>query len=471
MHKVILYAQHKVYKVGNYYTYMDNSTILLIQKMNEHWQTNKVQGIDNTIKREKYYSALEYLEKKQILSIIGLRRTGKTTLLKQLISYLIENGINAKSIFYFSFDEITARKPEVIEEIIDFYANNIIKNDLRGEKVYIFFDEIQYIENWQAILKRYYDLNYNIKFIISGSATLNIAKKSKESLVGRLYEIKLTPLSFNEFLLFRGVNISNPSFEFDNMEKFYSENLWQKGKILSLLNEYLIRGGFPEVVNENTKITHEYIFNSTIEKIIYTDLPLNFPIKNPELLLKILQIIANESSRLFEVQKISNALNVSRNTIVLYLFYLEKAFLISFSYNYSKSMVKMQRTLKKAYINDCGILNTILRYDENVINYPEILGKIIETIAFIHCQSYKTFFYRDKQKREVDLIIEKETLIPIEIKYQTNIYSEDFKNIIYFMEKNNLKKGIIVTKDLLTLKKEKNKEIILIPLWIFLLAI
>lgn len=289
-------------------------------------------------------------------------------------------------------------------------------------------------------------------------------------MAGRLYEIKLTPLTFKEFLTFRGIKTEDFSLAFENLKNFYKSNTWRKEKMLALLNEYLIKGGFPEVVNEPPKKTQEYIFNSVIEKIVLTDLPLNFPIRNQELLLRILQIIAKESSQLFEIQKISNALNVSRNTVSNYLFYLEKAFLISFSYNYSKSMIKMQRNLRKAYINDCGILNPRLRYDEKILSHPEILGKIIETIVLNHCQNYKTFFWRDKQKREIDLLIEEEELIPIEIKYQNDIHADDLKNIIYFMKKNKLKKGVVATKDLLTLKKENDIEIILIPLWVFLLG-
>ena len=127
-----------------------------------------------------------------------MRRTGKSVLLLQFIRSFLSK-ISPKRILYFSFDEILGRDPDIIENIIEIYENEILKDELKN--VYIFFDEINHLENWQVILKRFYDLKRKIKFFVSGSSSIYL-KKTEESLAGRIYEFNLPPLSFKEYLYF-----------------------------------------------------------------------------------------------------------------------------------------------------------------------------------------------------------------------------------------------------------------------------
>ncbi len=168
-------------------------------------------------KRQLFYDLEKNLNKRQILSITGLRRIGKITLIFQLIQKLIEDKIETKNIFYFSFDEYT----ENLDELIEFYKQ--IKNkDLRDENIYIFLDEIQKLNNWENQIKKYYDLYPKIKFIISGSESLFISTKTKERLAGRLFEYILKPLFFKEFLMIKEESTNQTT-----------------SKINLLLNEYL----------------------------------------------------------------------------------------------------------------------------------------------------------------------------------------------------------------------------------------
>jgi len=171
-----------------------------IKIQNPHWDSDADYFFDEKkYKRKLYFELLKYLDEKQILSIIGLRRVGKTVLLKQLSKYLIkEKNVAPKNIFFLSFDEAIAISHNNLNNYLTIYLDTARTNI--NKTAYIFIDEIQYIDKWQHILKRYYDTRPNIKFIISGSSSIFLRKKTTESLAGRIYEFKLNTLDFNEYL-------------------------------------------------------------------------------------------------------------------------------------------------------------------------------------------------------------------------------------------------------------------------------
>lgn len=438
---------------------MDDITLRALYNFNEQWKDKKVpERFKGTIKRDSFYKIKDYLKERQILSITGLRRTGKTTIIYQLIDSLLENGVDPKNILYFSFDEITTKNPEIIDEIIRYYHATIVQKDLQDkERKFIFFDEIQKVEDWQAIIKRYYDLKYNLKFIVSGSESLSIRKKTKESLAGRTYEFLINPLSFLEYLKFRGINVENKTYE-----KIYEELIIKQDKIKNLYEKYLLNGGFPETIELDIEKTQEYIKNVVLDKIIYSDIPALFKLTNPEILAKIMEIASNNTSGLFELKNIIESLNVSRNTASSYLSYLENSFLIKLSYNYTKSKVKQLRTSRKIYVTDTGIINSILKRRE--LKTEEDYGKIVETQVFNEVSDkYETFFWRDKKQNEIDIIIKNKKIAPIEVKYRNEIREKDTKTLNIFMKDKEINEGILITKNLF----KTSKNIKYIPSWLF----
>ncbi|MEM5812060.1 MAG: AAA family ATPase, partial [Candidatus Aenigmatarchaeota archaeon] len=141
-----------------------------------------------------------------------------------------------------------------------------MRKDLKDvDKVYVFFDEVHKCKDWENKIKVYYDLNPNIKFFLSGSASLIVSKKAKESLAGRIYEFILKPLTFKEFLEMKNVKVS---FE---EAKLFNE------KILLYFVDFVRKAGFPEIINEdNDEKIKTYIKQSVIERIIYKDIPKEF---------------------------------------------------------------------------------------------------------------------------------------------------------------------------------------------------
>jgi predicted AAA+ superfamily ATPase len=433
----------------------------LIREYNPWWEEKKVAVPE--YKRHIFERIKKYMKTKQIIAIVGLRRVGKTVLLKQIIKEIK----NKKNVFYFLFDELVAQTPDVLEDIIEYYLKTVAA---RGKK-YIFLDEIQKVPYWQEILKRFYDSRDDIKFIISGSSSLKI-KKSKESLAGRIFDFFMPVLTFREFLELKGFKTEKVEINPEKLATAYENKLHKKEFYEKMFLEYMFKGAFPEIVNEeDEEIIKNYIRSSVIERIILEDIPAVFEARRQDVLAYLLEYLGKETANLLDINSLAKSLNVNYETAKSYVFYLKNSFVIDLVYNYSKSIVKQLRKNKKAHIAHPSISIALMGYSKDVLNIEEIASRYAETIVFQHAKllSERVFFWRTPQKQEVDVIIELDTLLPIEVKFKTAV--SDIKGIINFMEKYKLKNGIIVTRDVFEKRKINGKNILLIPIWLFLLTV
>lgn len=411
-----------------------------ISDLNPWWKTGEVKKEFSELeKRDIYEEVVKYLKDKQIIAITGLRRTGKTVLMHHLINHLLKE-FPKESIFYYSFDLFDDK----IENIINNYEETL---NLNSKKAFIFIDEIQKHENWENELKVLYDNFPNFKFFISGSSSLFIQKKTKESLAGRVFTFNLKPLTLKEYLRLKKASI------------YMNRLVLYEKEIKSHIKHYMRTGGFPELLHENDEDKIEkYIKELVIDKIVYMDIPKSFKIDEPELLIRILTIISSNPGIIIDYDNLARDLKRNRRTISNYISYLEKAFLIKKMYNYSKNILTSEKKMKRFYP-----ASTSFAY---LFNAEE--GRIIENVAIMNLNL--NFFSRVGDK-EVDFIaIEKNKIKPIEVKYTTNeIKQEDIKGLLNFIEKNNLNEGFVLTRDYNEIKSIKNKKIHFIPLWRWLL--
>lgn len=413
---------------------MTNNLTDALEETNKWWKTK----FEIEFKpRDIFKEINHYVSKKQIIALTGLRRVGKTTILFKIIQDNISE-YGKENIIYFSFDDYKEVK---LKEILNEYGR-LQNRDINKGKYLVLFDEIQKLNNWEEQLKRIYDNYGNIKIIISGSESLFIRKKSRESLAGRFYEFQIKPLTFKEFLKFKGKNYSN-------LELY-------KEEILREFNNYLYSSGFPEMINEDKQAIKKYIKENIIEKIVYQDLPQVFPVREPAVIGSILNIIMLDPGQMFNLDDLSKTTGVSRQTISLYLDYLEKAFLIRKLYNYSKNARKTQRKLKKYY-------PTII--SPELIEKQDSTGKVFETAVVLYLDA--EYFWRDTYKNEVDAIkIEGSNIMPIEIKHS----KPDSKALKLFMNKYDIKKGMIITYQAKDTIKLDGKEINVVPFYEFCLT-
>ena len=426
---------------------MDKEYIIrLLHTFNPQWEGKKpdIPGF----KRELYGEIKKDMDKKQIIAITGLRRTGKTTLMKQVLSELPN-----KSCMYFSFDEIDLQKKEVLRFVMDYFLNNF-------DAKYIFLDEIHYIPDWQGILKRYYDTE-NLKFVISGSASMQI-KKSRESLAGRIMSFYLPTLSFREFL-----GLTGEPVKIKDLDKFYKQVLPRKEFFENQFKEYLFKGAFPEIIKEkNEEFIRKYITDIVVKKIIFEDIPEIYRIERKSTLYELYKYICKESSNLFEMKNLSGLFNLNIDTVSKYLLYLDLSYLTKKSEIYSKSIATRIRKLKKFYVVHPSIAFAMLDYSKNILDVEQVMGLYIESLFS------DKFFWRTKEKEEIDVILEiKGKPLPVEIKYRNKITKKDFGGLLKFCDKFKCKKGLIITKDMYKQENIEGKEILFIPAWLFSLCL
>ena len=419
----------------------------MIEKYNFHWREGFFYNFHK--KRFLLNDIVKEIESKQIISLIGLRRTGKTTILKQLIDHLIESKkVKREYILFYSFDEEQSK----IENIVTEYETKLGKEllDIKN-KIYIFLDEIQKLKNWQNQVKYYYDNYQNIKFFVSGSSSLFIKKHTRESLAGRIYEFVLNPLSFEEFLIFKNKG-----------QMLKKKNLFED----TLKKEFLSyqKRQFIEIIDESEERVAKYI-KTMIEKIVYQDIPKIFPIENEELLMRILKIIASNPGMLSDYGSLSKELGISRVTLSNYFFYLNESFLIKKLYNFSRNMLTSEKKMKKFYLTTTSFFPFL----NNEIDESKLIENLI--VTFVDAK----FFWRTPQKYEVDVILkEKGKIIPIEVKYKEYISKKDTKNLLRFCEKFNVEEAVMITQsksneEIFKLKSGAKVRIKFIPVWKFLL--
>ena len=390
--------------------------------------------------REVYSQIQKYIPLPHIIAFTGLRRIGKTTLMLKIVEDCIKKGIDAGNVVYFSFDEF---KGAEIRKIMTEYES-MMERDFKKGRYMLLLDEIQKLDNWENQLKGVYDtFGKNIKIIVSGSESLFTKMKSKETLAGRIFDFKVEPLSFREFLLFKGVD-------------FKPIGLYEK-ELGKLLNEYTLTLGFPELVNiDDKEIIKKYIKESIVEKVIFRDIQNLFKIKDVSVIESLLNIFLEEPGQLVDISELSRELGISRQTISSYLTYLEDSFLIKKLYNYSKNRRKVERKLKKYYPT---IISADLLFKDDGMSK----SRVFEWLVIMQLKA--EFFWRDPYKNEVDAVLVEKKPLPVEIKYG----KIDTHGILAFMRKFNMKEGVIITQN----KEEKHKvnglDISFVPAFKFLL--
>lgn len=474
-------------KYQNGFNNIELETIL--EPYNPWWKTAQFEA--KNFKRPIFYKIYKDLfTLKQIVSITGPRRVGKTTLLKQIVKDLINvDRIEPAQIVYFSFDDPLMVERHIREKFFD----NLIRwadTRLKGKTVYFLLDEIQRFEKWELYLKKYYDLGFALRFIISGSASSPIFKKSRESLLGRIKDYHLLPFSFKEFIyFFKG---DNPELmAFVNLATEFGYKLqrgtlinWQNTGSISLqistpvfeelkklLDRYFLEGGFPETWEiQNIVQKQEYLFDNQIQKVIFEDLVIATEFRKPENIKRFYLSLIEQPGQELNIEKASEKIGVSRIMLEKYLPLLEMTDLVKSIPKFSPRPLKFRRGSVKCYLIDLALRNAILKLGEGLLQDNTMLGFYAENLVFNALRSFEGIielsFYKEKNM-DIDFVVSigSKRYLPIEVKYRDTI--DNLSSIMRFIEKYHQKFGLVITKNLVQNKQEN--KLMFIPLPIFLL--
>lgn len=405
------------------------------------------------VKRDLFEKIKKWVDRKEIISILGARRSGKTTLLFEIIGYLVnEKNVNRNNIFFIKADDDRVDKKDLINKALDEYY--IWKNP--SGKVYVFIDEIHEAPEWQKTLKRIFDLDSeNKKIFISGSNASLLKEELSYLLTGRFAYFELFPFSFKEFLRAHNISIKN---EIDLFR--------QKNSLRNLLLSYIEYGGFPEIVLEKDKDRKDELLQFYFESILYRDIVKRKNIRNVEKLDRLVKWYLQNISAYAKYDKLGKICDLSTDTIGEYTRFFEDAYLIFVINILAYSVKKQFINPKKIYCIDQGMRRII------GFIFSEDSGKMYENIVFTHLKRTGKDIYYWKNKNECDFVIKNKEIIEqiIQVSYNIEKSKErEIKGLIEAMEKFGAPKGLIITQDYESKEMINGKEIVYIPLWRWLL--
>jgi len=443
-----------------------------MKNVNPWWEDGKV---------NKFYSNMEprmYLEKlyellvgniRRSVVLMGARRTGKTVIMHHIIDKLINiKKVNPKNILYISIDNPIFLMKR-LQKLLNIFMENMKHKNT--SKLYVFFDEIQYLDKWEIHLKSLHDTYLYSKFLVSGSAGSVLNKKSKESGAGRFADFLLPPIAFVEFLSFKKKFKIFTDFKKNSIQtKIQKDDNYQNSikNDIEIMNdlfiEYINYGGFPEITFMNSldrKKERIRISNDIVEKVLERDLPNLYGINNINNLKKFFQIIAFNTGNEFSLNILNQKSGLDKNTIVKYLEYLEASFLIKKISKIDQNSKYFKReTVFKIYLTNPSIRTALFG---EIKEGDPMFGNLVENAIFsqiIHRNKIKRTYYSRWNNGEVDLIILKEHLNKIEeiceIKWSNRYinYPEKLKNLIKFIQSNTNK----IDKETLIVATTKSKN-------------
>jgi uncharacterized protein len=330
---------------------------------------------------------------KKIDVAIGMRRTGKTSLMFQTIRQLLDAGVPKQRILCLNFEDdrlLPCNHVQLASLLEAFYS---IYPENHTQKCYLFLDEIQNVENWAIVIRRFFDTK-QVKIYLTGSSAKLLSKEIATSLRGRSIATEVWPLSFSEYLLTQQIKTRYKTFGKATMDK---------------LNQYFLRyltiGGFPEVVNLPTdhrnRVLQEYV-----DVVIYRDIIERHDIKNTQLMKYMIKTLLNSTAAPFSVNKFFNDLksqgiSIGKATLYDYLSYIEDAYLCFVVPLFSESIRKVQTNPRKVYAIDPGLMNAYH------FNLSSNLGRMFETLVYIQLrrQGCKIYYYLTKDRYEIDFLV------------------------------------------------------------------
>ena len=375
------------------------------------------------------------IDTKKIITLIGVRRCGKTSIFYHMINQLIEKIEKTKILFLNFEDERFELNSDELDLILQAYME--LYPSYKLSECYFFFDEIQNIPNWEKFIRRMYDtISKNI--FITGSNSKLLSSEIATSLRGRTLNFEIFPLSFKEYLSFKDIKVD-----------FYSSK--SLAFIKNAQESFLKNGSFPE-----TLFLEEIYANKTLQEyfnvLLYKDLAERYNITNTVALKFFLKRIISSSTKQISINKIFNELKssgikIGKNTLYEFLEYVQNIYLALTLQKYDNSLINKELGEKKIYSIDIGLNNaTEFRFSDDI-------GKSLENAVFLELKrkEFDIYYYRTSKSECDFLVFDKNTISDIiQVTFDMsdeNTKSREIKGLIEACKNFDLKSGTIITFD------------------------
>lgn len=321
---------------------------------------------------------------------IGMRRTGKTYLLFQEIHLLLNSGNSLENILYLNFedDRITPINKSGLAKLVDeYYA---LYPEKHQQVCYFFFDEIQNVEEWPAVIRRLLD-SKKVKIYLTGSSAKMLSKEIASSLRGRSLTIEVWPYSFNEYCQAQHITAPKKAMGKASLDQYKKH-----------LKQYLLRGGFPQI-QSMTEANARDLLQNYVDVVIYRDIIERHHITNIVLIKYLVSTMLKYTASSYSPNKLFNDLKsqgfkVGKDTIYEYLSFIEDAFLAFSIPLYSESLRKTQVNPKKIYSIDSGLVNAY------TLSFSDNLGRCFENLIYLDLRrkGHQIFYYKTQDNYEID---------------------------------------------------------------------
>ena len=432
---------------------------------------------------KQYFSRLlleklkKWVDRKEIFAIKGPRQSGKTTLLKMLRYWLIEEKkVKPENIIFITFED-----RDVLEKFFldpKGYLKSFI-GERKNERFYFLIDEFHYLKNGGQTLKLLYDIFENVKFIITGSSSLELTGKTAKFLVGRVFSFELWQLNFEEFIKVKSSQFFNVYKEKSELVKnfilegkdfsFSEKDIFEKD-FQKFFEEYAIWGGYPEVIKTNDKETKTIILKNIYDTYITRDIMELLKITDYSRFKTLLALLSSQIGNLINYNNLVRDTQSYFKEIKHYFSILEETYIISLLKPFSTNKISELKKNPKVYFIDMGLRNYILGNFQELLFRPDS-GQIVENAVFSQLKFNQEDLYllkhwRTLGKAEVDFILErKKGIVPIEVKYSSFNFPKISRGFRSFVSEYKPKRAIILTKNFWGELKVNSTFIKFVPVW------
>lgn len=442
----------------------EDKIIERLQYENPWWITKEIPSLYKEMSKRLYFDLFyPYVLEKEIrraVVLMGPRRVGKTVMMFHSIEQLIEEDINPQRIFFVGIDNPIYIQLS-LQDLLNLCLKSLQLKTLDG--CYIFFDEIQYLKDWERHLKVLVDTYPETKFIVSGSAAAALKWHSTESGAGRFTDFMLPPLTFQEFIHLKDKNhlIKEGYINYGNKEIPYYLPL-NINELNSEFIQYLNFGGYPEVVlsEKIQKDMGRYVKNDIVDKVLLRDLPSLYGIKDVQELNRFFTYIAYNTGNEFSYETISRESGIQKDTLKKYLEYLEAAFLIKVLNKVDINAKRLKRvTSFKVYLTNPSLRTALF---SPIKETDDEMGNMVETAIlsqWMHREKLDLAYGRWKDG-EVDLVLvdnkKFKPLWGVEIKWSNRYFNkpQELASLIEFCKINEFNSSLVTSID-----KQETKQV------------
>lgn len=422
---------------------------------NPWWISGNIPDIYSKMSHRLYfdlfYPFVTDMNIRRAVVLMGPRRVGKTVMMYHTIGKLIEEGVSPQKVFFVGIDNPIYINLS-LQDMLDLCSESMNTDTLSG--CYVFFDEIQYLKDWERHLKVLVDQYPNTKFIVSGSAAAALRLHSTESGAGRFTDFMLPPLTFQEFIHLRNKNhLMRGSFiDYNNSKIPYmlSHNV---DELNEEFLQYLNYGGYPEVILSD-KIQNDmgrYVKNDIVDKVLLRDLPSLYGIKDVQELNRFFSYIAYNTGNEFSYETMSQESGIQKETLKKYLEYLEAAFLIKVLNKVDINAKRLKRvTSFKVYLTNPSLRTALF---SPVKSTDKEIGNMVETAIlsqWMHRENLNLTYARWKNG-EVDLVLLDDRIFKplwgVEIKWSNRYFEkpQELKSLIQFCKENDFLSALVTS--------------------------